>query len=130
MKNIFIYSITLIISFLLSGCVIKQKQEPTSPHEKIEVLTPQTETKSSKEFSSSKQANCHVIVGSFKEPQNAQKRVKELESKGFHAEIMKVQVNGTTWYRVNTGSYPEHSQCQDLLNHIESAGFDGFIADE
>ena len=42
----------------------------------------------------------YIVVASFSKQSNAQVLVKELESKGYRADILKISVKGNPYYRV------------------------------
>jgi N-acetylmuramoyl-L-alanine amidase len=69
-----------------------------------------------------------VIAGSFKQRENAEKRVTDLYAQGFDSFISTSEVSGETWYRVQAGAFSSRENAETRLREIESKGIDAFIA--
>ncbi|GAM13031.1 N-acetylmuramoyl-L-alanine amidase [Mesobacillus selenatarsenatis] len=69
-----------------------------------------------------------VIAGSFKQRENAEKRVTDLDAQGYDSFISTSEVSGETWYRVQAGAFSSRENAETRLQEIESKGIDAFIA--
>jgi cell division protein FtsN len=76
-------------------------------------------------YSADSQSYYYVYAGSFKNKQNAVKRERALEAKGFDAFVKKAWLKGETWYRVQVGAFNSQSNAKSLANQVRNAGFDG-----
>ncbi|MFD1292983.1 SPOR domain-containing protein [Lutibacter holmesii] len=63
--------------------------------------------------------NYHVIAGAFREPANAEKKVKELVKKGFNAKIL--GVNKWNLTQVSYGSFNAKNDAINALNTIKKS---------
>jgi N-acetylmuramoyl-L-alanine amidase len=71
-----------------------------------------------------------VIAGSFRQRENAENRVAELDAKGFESFIATAELSGETWYRVQAGAFSSHENAETRLREIESKGIDAFISSD
>lgn len=69
-----------------------------------------------------------VIAGSFKQRDNAEERVADLDANGFNSFITTAAISGETWYRVQAGAFSSRKNAETRLREIESKGIDAFIA--
>jgi len=69
-----------------------------------------------------------VIAGSFKERENAEKRVETLKNNQIDSFIVPVSLNGETYYRVQAGAYSEKKNAEIQVENLKSIGItDAFI---
>jgi N-acetylmuramoyl-L-alanine amidase len=68
-----------------------------------------------------------VIAGSFRQRENAENRVAELDAKGFKSFIATAELSGETWYRVQAGAFSSRKNAESRMQEIESRGLDAFI---
>ncbi len=69
-----------------------------------------------------------VIAGSFKNKENAEKKLAHLESNGIDAFIVRTMINGEEWYRVQAGSFKYRENAERRKNQLEQIGIaDAFI---
>jgi N-acetylmuramoyl-L-alanine amidase len=71
-----------------------------------------------------------VIAGSFRQRENAENRVAELDTKGFESFIATAELSGETWYRVQAGAFSSRENAETRLREIESKGIDAFISSD
>jgi hypothetical protein len=69
-----------------------------------------------------------VVSGSFTNRSNANKRVSELEAKGFTPELQIRVIDGTTFYRVVVGTFDTRGEAGELVDELAQAGFTSFIS--
>lgn len=70
-----------------------------------------------------------VQTGSFRDPENAEYMVRDIEAIGFSAEISAVETESGTFYRVII-SVPEGTDAagaQEIILRLKEAGFEGFL---
>ena len=67
-----------------------------------------------------------IQTGSFTVKENADYMLKALESKGFPAKIVSVEMHGKTYYRVVIGSFNSSKQIQETIIKLKELGFEGF----
>jgi len=65
------------------------------------------------------QKNYHIIAGAFREPANADKKVKQLIAKGYNSQ--KVGINKWQLTQVSFGSYATKQEAQIALNEIRKS---------
>lgn len=66
-------------------------------------------------------------TGSFRDPENAQYMVRDLEARGFSAEVVTATVGSTMYYRVLVGPPCSVGDAQGLLVRLKEAGFEGML---
>jgi len=66
-----------------------------------------------------------VQVGSFRNKENAEKRIEELKAKGFDARIIEAVVMDKTYYRVWVGEFETMEQAKSLVAKLDSLGIKG-----
>lgn len=71
-----------------------------------------------------------VIAGSFRQRENAENRVAELDAKGFESFIATAELSGETWYRVQAGAFSSRENAETRVREIESKGIDAFISSD
>ncbi|MCF6136289.1 N-acetylmuramoyl-L-alanine amidase [Pseudalkalibacillus berkeleyi] len=72
-----------------------------------------------------------VIAGSFKEEENAKQRALFLQTNKINSYIYPVNINGTTYYRVQAGAFSLKENADELVAQLKSIGIDGaFIVTE
>lgn len=71
-----------------------------------------------------------VIAGSFRQRENAENRVTELDAKGFESFIATAELSGETWYRVQAGAFSSRENAETRVREIESKGIDAFISSD
>jgi N-acetylmuramoyl-L-alanine amidase len=71
-----------------------------------------------------------VIAGSFKQRENAEKRVTELDAQGIESFISTSKISGETWYRVQAGAFSSRENAEARLREIESKGINAFITSD
>ena len=64
-----------------------------------------------------------VQAGSFRHQDNAQSRIRELESAGIKASITRALINGVTYFRVIIGSFSNRGRAEGALEQIQARGF-------
>ncbi|MCP8615985.1 N-acetylmuramoyl-L-alanine amidase [Salirhabdus salicampi] len=69
-----------------------------------------------------------VVTGSFKDRDNAEKRVKELKKAGYDSFITDYQYENTVYHRVVTGSFQKKDNAEKRVQQLKQAGYDSFIA--
>jgi cell division protein FtsN len=68
-----------------------------------------------------------IQVAAYKAFKDAVTQMSLLEKKGVAAYRVKGQANGTTWYRVRTGSFKDFQSAQAELNRLKQAKITGMI---
>ncbi|MCX7994796.1 MAG: SPOR domain-containing protein [candidate division WOR-3 bacterium] len=68
-----------------------------------------------------------VQVGSFRNKENAVKRVEELKQKGFEARIVEAVVMDKTHYRVWVGEFETMEKAKSLVAKLDSLGIKGNV---
>ena len=68
-----------------------------------------------------------VIAGSFKQRENAERRVAELTAKGIEGFIAETDLSGQTWHRVQAGAFSNRDNAETRIREIEAKGIDAFI---
>jgi hypothetical protein len=68
-----------------------------------------------------------VQTGSFRDRENAQYMVRDLEASGFEAEIVEKQIGGNLYYRVVIGPLMTVDQAQAVLMKLKDASFEGVL---
>jgi cell division septation protein DedD len=68
-----------------------------------------------------------VQTGSFRDRENAEYMVGDLESSGFAAEIVDKRIGGTLYYRVVIGPLMTVEQAQVVLMKLKDASFEGVL---
>lgn len=72
-----------------------------------------------------------VIAGSFKQRENADKRVVFLHSEGIEAFVVTTAISGETWYRVQAGAFSNQTNAEVRLQELNDIGIaDAFIVSE
>lgn len=72
-----------------------------------------------------------VIAGSFKDKENAEKRVAYLNSRGIESFVDPVTISGEQWYRVQAGAFSIRENAEKRLEEVRQAGVeDAFIISE
>lgn len=72
-----------------------------------------------------------VMVGSFKQKENAESLAALLKSKGIESFIQTTVINGATWYRVQAGAYTNKEIAEKQLEMLKKSGIkDAFIVQE
>ena len=63
-----------------------------------------------------------LLASSFKDRKNAETLVDSLESfeLDHSTKIVRVEVNGETWYRVTVGSFSQKADADSLIQRIEA----------
>ncbi len=67
-----------------------------------------------------------IQTGSFTVKENADYMLKALESKGFPAKIVSIEMHGKTYYRVVIGGFNSSKQIQETIIKLKEFGFEGF----
>jgi len=80
-----------------------------------------------KQQNKSNQTAYQVIVGSFKNKNNAKKRLNFLKSKGMDAVIQPSNISGNRLFRVQAGTFANKTNAKKHLDAIKKTGIDGFI---
>ncbi|MCA1056487.1 N-acetylmuramoyl-L-alanine amidase [Rossellomorea aquimaris] len=68
-----------------------------------------------------------VIAGSFKDKENAEKRLEFLKKNKFEGFIDSEVVNGTTFYRVQVGAFSERANAENLVDDLKRVNVEAFI---
>ncbi|WP_017472066.1 N-acetylmuramoyl-L-alanine amidase [Amphibacillus jilinensis] len=68
-----------------------------------------------------------VVVGSFREDQNARSRVSTLQRSGYEAYILPYAQQGQRYYRVIAGAFYQKQNAEKRLDSLKKDGFDGFL---
>jgi cell division protein FtsN len=68
-----------------------------------------------------------VQTGSFRDQENAEYMVRDLEASGFEAGIAEKQIGGTLYYRVVIGPLMTVDQAQAVLMKLKDAGYEGVL---
>jgi len=68
-----------------------------------------------------------VQVGTFASRSNADRLVRELQHKGFHASILESTHHGHSLYRVRVGPEREHTAAVALAGRLHAAGVGGSV---
>jgi len=68
-----------------------------------------------------------VQVGSFRNKENAEKRIEELKTKGFDARIVEAVVMEKMYYRVWVGEFETMEQAKSLATKLDSLGIKGNV---
>ena len=68
-----------------------------------------------------------IQVAAYRAFKDAVTQMSLLEKKGFSSYKTKAEANGTTWYRVRTGSFKDFSSAQAELNRLKQAKINGMI---
>jgi cell division protein FtsN len=68
-----------------------------------------------------------VQTGSFRDQENAEYMVRDLETSGFEAGIAEKQIGGTLYYRVVIGPLMTVDQAQAVLMKLKDAGYEGVL---
>ena len=68
-----------------------------------------------------------VIVGSYKNKDNAEARVKKLKKKKIDSYIVSKNIKGTIYYRVVVGTFEKEKNAEALQERYEDLGYDVFI---
>jgi serine/threonine-protein kinase len=94
----------------------KKKKEPNKEKENNE-----------KETNQGTSARYYVFAGSFQNIENAKQLVKDIGQKtGIRAKIVKAEVNGQTFYRVQTGLFTDIAKAEEQIQKLQKAGFEAF----
>lgn len=75
----------------------------------------------------SKRPYYRIIVGSFKERENAEKRKETLKNHGFDSFIDIYPSSKHTYYRVISGSFHEQAKAEEQVARLKEKGFNSFI---
>ncbi len=65
-----------------------------------------------------------VVAGSFLNPENSQKMLQELKSKGYQPYVTKVTISGKTYRRVNVAAFSGRQQADKLAEELADAGYE------
>ncbi len=65
-----------------------------------------------------------VIAGSFLNPENSQRMLQELKSKGYQPYLTKATVGDKTYRRVNVGAFANRQQADKLAEELAAAGYE------
>jgi len=65
-----------------------------------------------------------VIAGSFLNPENSQRMLQELKSKGYQPYVTKVTIGDKTYRRVNVGAFSGRQQADKLAEELADAGYE------
>lgn len=68
-----------------------------------------------------------IQVASSKNIKAADKMLALLKGKGYPAYLAKVQLSGSTWYRIRTGDFESKNETHETLNRLQKDKFDGII---
>jgi DedD protein len=68
-----------------------------------------------------------IQVGSFSSRDNAERLVKQLESKGFKAYVSKTGTGAKQMYRVRVGPVPSRAAVDALAQKLRAAGRAGTV---
>jgi cell division septation protein DedD/thioredoxin-like negative regulator of GroEL len=68
-----------------------------------------------------------VQTGSFRDRENAEYMVRDLEASGFEAVILEKTIGGTHYYRVVIGPLMTVEQAQTVLMKLKDASFEGVL---
>ena len=68
-----------------------------------------------------------VQTGSFRDRENAEYMVRDLEASGFEAGIVEKQIGGTLYFRVVIGPLMTVDQAQAVLMKLKDASFEGVL---
>jgi len=68
-----------------------------------------------------------VQTGSFRDRENAEYMVRDLEANGFEAGIVEKQIGGTLYFRVVIGPLMTVDQAQAVLMKLKDASFEGVL---
>jgi hypothetical protein len=72
-----------------------------------------------------------VIAGSFKQKENADKRVAFLHSKSIEAIVVTTTISGETWYRAQAGAFSSLTNAEARLQELQNIGMtEAFIVAE
>lgn len=82
-----------------------------------------------KEAPETNQRLYRVVSGSFKEMDNATKRVKSLKTKGFGSYILPYDNQGVRYYRVIVGVFRQFDNAQNRVSDLNNHGYDSFIVE-
>lgn len=63
-----------------------------------------------------------MIAGSFKQKENADKRAAFLQAEGVKSVVVKTNISGETWYRVQAGAYSNRTNAETHLQAIQKVG--------
>jgi cell division septation protein DedD len=69
-----------------------------------------------------KQGSLTIQVASFSDQAQANDRVSRLQSLGAEARVVKADVSGKTWYRVQVGGYKTRDEALSQANKLKSQG--------
>lgn len=64
-----------------------------------------------------------VTAGSFTVSANAERVKRNLEKRGYHPYLSRIERRGTTYHRVIVGSYGSREQAEAVKRELEAAGF-------
>jgi len=76
------------------------------------------------ETESSEDSHYVVIAGSFLNPENSQRTLQELKSKGYQPYITKVTIGDKTYRRVNVAAFASRQQADKLAEELANAGYE------
>ncbi|MBM7540775.1 N-acetylmuramoyl-L-alanine amidase [Amphibacillus cookii] len=68
-----------------------------------------------------------VVVGSFREEQNARSRVNALKKTSYEAYILPYDQQGQRYYRVIAGAFHQKQNAENRLDSLKNDGFEGFL---
>ncbi len=115
-------------------------QEPAKPPEKSSIVEPEKETGVDKDavkaekpvepaaetITTSKGAYT-IQIAAYKSFQEAVSEMAALEEKGFSTYRVKVENEGTTWYRVRTGPFETYDAAKLFKIRLDKAGVEAMI---
>ncbi len=64
-----------------------------------------------------------VTAGSFTVPDNAERVKRNLEKRGYHPYLSRIERRGTTYHRVVLGAYGSREEAEAVKRELEAAGF-------
>jgi len=68
-----------------------------------------------------------IQVASSKDIKAADEMLALLKGKGYPAYLTKVQLSGSTWYRIQTGNFESKHETMETLNRLKKDKFNGII---
>ncbi len=64
-----------------------------------------------------------VTAGSFTVPANAERVKRNLEKRGYHPYLSRIERRGTSYHRVVVGTYGSREEAEAVRRELEAAGF-------
>lgn len=99
--------------------------EETTPAEEVETPVVEEPVKETPVVNNSSEGNWHIIAGSYSSKENAENKVKTLQSEGYSTAKVLGKYNGL--YTVRVASYATKDEAKSALSNFTNSGNKGFV---